>query len=211
MADATSVVNAIARGKTFYDGNTIDTADYGGIHIEGSVRQFKDYDIVADSTFLKLRSARMVTCILVRNVSGIALLPGRLVRWQAAQRGKRVDGYTTTTAAEAAGVVDEWLPTAGVPNGDLFWLTVDGPTLVRTDLTGDTDTNFSEGDILVAITAVTSQATTAGRVRQADFTGAATGATLADQITNRIGRAMSANTTGQTNRNVLADISINRA
>lgn len=206
--DSTSVVNAIARGKTFYDGNTIDTSDYGGIHIEGSVRSFRDYDYVADTSMLKLRSARMNTCILVRNVSGIALLPGRVARWQAAQRGKRVDGYVTSLAAEAAGVVDEWLPTAGVPNGDLFWLLVDGCSLIRTDLAGDTGTDFAEGDILVAATAATSQSTTAGRVKQADF--AVTEAVLANNITNRIGRAMSANTTAQTNRLLLADVSINR-
>jgi len=208
--DADSVVASVARGKTFYDGNTVDTADYGGIHIEGSIRRFKDYDYVADTTMLKLRSAAMNTCVLVRNVSGINLLPGRAARWQAAMRGRRVDGYTTTLAAEAAGIVDEWLPPAGVPNGDLFWLLIDGNTLLRTDLAGDTGTDFSEGDILIAATAATSQATTAGRLRQADFDTAITGLLLGNQIANRIGRAMSANTTAQTNRQLLAQVSINR-
>lgn len=201
--DAISSANAVDRGRTYYDGNTIDSADYGGVGLEGSIRVFRDFD---PTDRLKLRSARDITCILVRNVSGIALLPGRIVRWKAAFRGKRVDGYTTTTAAEAAGVVDEWLPTAGVPDGDLFWLVVDGPSLVRSDLTGDAGTAFSEGAILIAVTAATSQATSAGRMTEADFTTAATGATLGDQIVNRIGRAMSANTTSQTNRQVLVDV-----
>ena len=144
--------------------------------------------------------------MLVRNVSGIALLPGRICSWKALKRYKEVDGYTTTTAAEAAGVVDEFLPTAGAASNAIFWLAGHGPHLVRSDLTGGTDTNFSENARLVAITAVTSQSTTSGRMREDDTTGATT--PLSDMIENLLGYAMSSNTTSQTNRLVLVDLKI---
>ena len=168
---------------------------------EGITATFDDVDYDNPP---KMRSLNKNTCILVRNASGISLLPGRMVRWKAAQRGKQVDGYTAATAAEAAGIVDEWLPTAGAADKDIFWILTDGVSRVLSDLVGDTDTNFSENDLLVAITAATSQATSAGRMKQADFTGATS--LLADQIINAIGRAMSANTTSQTNRQVLMKV-----
>ena len=185
----------------------LETADTTSLEdLLGTVREFPDIDSTSTSSLKVPRSGMTSTGMLVRNTSGIALLPGRICRWKAAKMFKEVDGYTTATAAEAAGVVDEQLPTAGAASNAIFWLFGKGPHLVRTDLTGDTDTNFSEFARLVAITAVTSQSTTAGRMREADTTGATT--PLSDMIINLLGTALSASTTNQTNRLTLVDLRI---
>lgn len=195
-------------GATYYGPNvTIDTNNYGvSVGVEGAEAAFNDVD---PSNRLIKRSNRQKRCILVRNTSGIALLPKRIVRWAANYRGKRVDGYTTTTAAEAAGVVDEFLGSAGVRNGDLFWITVGGPSLVKTDLAGGANNLLPEGTVVVALTAATSQATTAGRLAPQDLTGAT--ALLAAQVQNRLGVCMSAKTTANTNSDILVDLHIHKS
>ena len=204
MADAMThgAYKACARGAVALD--TADTTSLDGVL--GIPCTFRDIDSSSTAKIKPKRSGAVTTGMLVRNVSGIALLPGRIVAWKTGKRYKEVDGYTTATAAEAAGVVDEHLPTSGAAANAIFWIFGKGPHLVLTDLTGDTDTNFSNGAVLAAITAVSSQSTTSGRMREADHTGAT--ALLADMIRNEIGIAMSANTTGQTNRKVLVDLRI---
>jgi hypothetical protein len=44
---------------------------------------------------------------------------------------KRVEGYTITTA-QLGFPVDEFLGTNGCPHGDLFWVVVAGPAIIRT-------------------------------------------------------------------------------
>lgn len=194
------------RGQTFYNGGTIDTNNYGGTNLEGHEQWFED--IVpggGDGTAITQRTNFKVKCRIVRNVSGIALLPGRLASFQATagNYGNRVDGYATTTAARGY-PIDEYLPAAGVPNGDLFWLVMEGPALVKTDLAGGANNVFSVGTAVVALTAVTSQSTTAGRVAPQDLTGAT--ATLAAQIQNFIGYALTAKTTSNTNADMLVAV-----
>jgi hypothetical protein len=115
-----------------------------------------------------------------------------------------VDGYTTLDWVRGDGVVDDHLPSAGVPNGDLFWLIVEGPALMRTDLAGGALNVISDGDRLAALTAATSQATTAGRVQSFVATTNVTNAISG--VLNVCAIAMSAMTTGQTNSAVLADV-----
>lgn len=56
-------------------------------------------------------SNEIVTCVAVPNDTGAPVLPGaKLV----------VKGYD--------GVVDEYLPAAGCPDKEVFWLVIDGPT-----------------------------------------------------------------------------------
>lgn len=140
---------------------------------------------------------------VVRNVSGIALLPGFLASFKSGFYGKQVDGYTTTTAAEGY-PIDEFLPSAGCPNNDLMYITVSGPASVMTSLGANGEDVFSAASVLVALTAATSQATTAGRVSAQDLTGAT--ANLGAQIQNRVGVAISASTTANTNVKKLAFI-----
>ena len=195
------------RGKTFYAGGTIDTNDYGGVFLEGQVRIFPNRDPSNKQT---RRGGQSVVCVCVRNVSTgtFALLPKRLTQWETGYRGLRVNSYagdSTASADEIAGVVDEFLPTAGVVFGDLFWLVVEGPTLVKTSITAN-DALTSEGSLLVATSAATSQATTCGRVMPTLLTGAT--ATLAAFIYNRLGRAMSANSSNGTDRDLLVDVKL---
>lgn len=192
------------RGFTYHGG----TPDSIGktIGLEGHPMKFMDDLPGTGGTGARVkRSDGHVYAILVRNVSGITLTPGRTVSWKAGFRGKRIDGFTTTTAQEVAGVVDDQLPAAGVANNDLFWLLTKGNVLIKTPLAAGAGSVFAEGDVLVALTAATSQATTAGR--PAVLASAATTNTAA-AIINRYARVMSAMTTAQTNTNMLVDLSI---
>lgn len=56
-------------------------------------------------------SNEVVTCVAVRNVTAAAVLPG-----------------TNQTVAGYKGVVDEYLPAAGCPVNEIYWLVIDGPT-----------------------------------------------------------------------------------
>jgi hypothetical protein len=192
------------RGSTWYNGGTIDSNNLGGAQHEGKIWVFEDINVTPGTAGAKpTRSNRPVKCMCVRNVSGIALLPKRLVRLQ--KSGLfflgRVDGYTTVTA-EQGWPVDEYLPAAGVPNNDLFWVVIDGPAMCLTDIAAGI--SVVVGDIVVALTAATSQATTAGRVVLQDLTGAT--ALLGNEIQNRLGYALSAKTTANTNADILVDI-----
>lgn len=189
------------RGKTRFSG-TPDTITGQSIAIEGTEVSFRD-DYTSGNDPRRIRSGRSITCRLVRNVSTVALLPGRLVVWKAGFRGLRVDGYSSTTGQEVAGVVDDQLPTAGVAVNDLFWLMRAGPALVKTGLAGDSTNAHTEGDFIVALTAAASTSTTAGRPTVQSIASTATTASL---ITNVIGRVMSARTAANTNTNTLIDL-----
>ncbi len=193
------------RGQTFYNGGTIDSANLGGLNLEGKEWLFEDMDYSSQALGVA-RTNRYVLCRCVRNVAAAALLPKRLASYQATAGNytQRVDGYATTTAARVAGVVDEWLPAAGVPVNDLFWIVIEGPTLVITDLAGGANNVWNIGDVAVALTAATSGATTAGRPAPQDLTGAT--ALLGNQIQNHLGRALSAKTTANTNADLLMDV-----
>lgn len=206
------------RGRTFYDGRTIDTNNYDGTHLEGLVASFPDTD---PSNRTLRRSAGQTICVLVRNTSGVTLPPKRAVAWASGYRGKRVDSITRTTAQEVAGIVDEHVGTGGVPNGDLFWLCVKGPSLVKAPLTGAEHAvaaGIAIGDMLVALTQATSSSTNAitggGRFTTQNGTFSAaqtTDGTAILMLANKVGRAMSAITSGQTTDstiNVLAMIDL---
>lgn len=215
----------LERGQTFYGPDrTIDTADLGGVTLEGMEWEFEDLNY-SDTGSKTLRSGRLVKCRLVRNASGSALLPRRAVIYQetAGNFGKRVDGMGNLTADMIAGIVDEWLPTAGVRANDLFWITVEGPTECLPDLAGAANNVFSIGDPIIALTAETSQsstaanATTAGRIRPVAPAGVGlaaltatstqtTDGTMASMIANMLGRALSARTTANTTLAVLINM-----
>jgi hypothetical protein len=196
------------RGQTFYKGVTppsiftVESTKY-----EGTLQPFKDIDPTTVAVGAKTyRSNRDVICRLVRNVSTIALREKRLVTFASGYWNKRVDGYATlNNAANVAGVVDEFL-SAGIPANDMGWVVVNGPTLVKTPLGADATNVFSEGTLLLALTAATSQATTAGRVQPFYDTSVVTDAT--NQLKGVIGVALSAKTTANTNVDILCDIQI---
>jgi hypothetical protein len=157
----------------------------------GAIKQFPD----VDPTTGAIRSNRLKTCIAVRNSSGVALLPKRVVVFSSGSLSD-VDGYAADTGVPPAGVVDEHLNSSGVANNDVFWLTVSGPTEVKL---GPAQQAAADAT-LVALTAATSTvATTAGQAQ--------TAANAALQV-HYIGRALSAGTTGE---NVLAVVNLVRS
>ena len=189
-------------GKTYHGGTPDSFGRSSGL--EGTEMVFKD-DVRVGNQPRRSRSGRFRTARLVRNVSGFALQPKRLVSWKAGYRGLRVAGYVAVDNAEVAGVVDPDLPAAGVATDDLFWLFTRGPVVVKTPLAGAAGNVFDEGDVLCALTAVTTGATTAGRLGKV---ASASTALAASVEFNRIGRAISAATTANTNADLLVDLNI---
>lgn len=163
----------------------------------GVVKEFPD---VVPSTGA-VRTNRRKVCVAVRNKSGAALLPKRLVTFSttAGKLFSEVTGYSAVTNEERVGVVDEHLPAAGVAADEVFWVTVSGPTEVAAALSG---TDIAAGDRLAAITAATSGATTAGRVTPSALTAGT--ANPGNNGIGVIGYAVSAGAT--TGANVLAHI-----
>lgn len=146
------------------------------------------------------RSSHPVKCRLVKNSSGIALLPGYTVTFKAGTKRTEVDGYLRLAGVIGPAVVDEFLPAAGVPNGNYFWVVTRGPALcvMPASQVGD----IAEGAVLVGLTAAAStHSTTAGRVAGQDLTGAT--AVLGNQIQGALGLAMSAMSSSSTNSNIL--------
>lgn len=155
------------------------------------------------SRIMTKRTNHPVTCRLVKNSSGIALLPGYLVTFKAGTNRTEVDGYARTTAVDCV-PVDEFLPSTGVPDGSYFWVVVKGPALcvMPASQAGD----IADDAVLVALTAAASTvSTTAGRVNNQDLTGAT--AVLGGQINGAFGRAMSAKSSSSTNTNILVYVS----
>ena len=206
-----NVVALPQRGKTYLTGpnRTADATATTSIAIDGIIKTFKDLDYTgtAGAQTRAPRSGGEVTCILVRNDSGIALLPGRVAIWKAGAVGKRVDGYLAedalvgTRLSIPAGIVDEFLPTAGVADDDYFWLVVRGPALVKKSIDANT---LTQGENVVGITAATSQATTAGRIKSYVQTSNATVAS--NQAHQKIGVAIS--TSATTDANVLVYVQL---
>ena len=202
------------RGASYFGPGATITADdvTATAHIEGMEWVFEDIDLTAGPGAKMKRTGRRVKCRAVRNVGAAALLPKRLVTFQASgvHFGKRVDGYADTTA-EACYPLDEWLPAAGLAVNDIGWIVVEGPAMVLTNLANAEGNDISIGEKLVALTAVTSGATTAGRAAGQAILGAATsGVTdLTDVFAaaqNFIGWALSARTTNNTNSDVLVQV-----
>ena len=137
---------------------------------------------------------------VVRNVSGITLLPRYLVQFQTTNYGRRIIGYTNTTAGEGY-PVDEFISaTLGVPNNDLFYITVEGCAECLASTLGDDGNVITQGtSILVGVTAAASTfSTSAGRVAAMATTGATN--VLLVQALNKVGVGLTTKTTGNTNK-----------
>lgn len=198
------------RGATYYgtSGTIPASTAYGqSVGLEGRPHVFPDTN---PSNRQVRRSQNDVRAILVRNSSGFTIYAGQIVLWASGYRGKRVAGLTNTTACEVAGVVDDHVGSAGVRNGDLFWLIVKGPCLALLSRTA-AEAVISAGNVVHAVTAATSGATTAGRFTDWAGTFSATettNGTAANIVMNKLGRAISAATTGNTGALRLVDLNI---
>ena len=191
-------------GTTYWQGATPPDATSG---VEWEGREFVVEDLDYSSSPFKPRAygnqITYKTVRIVRNVGSFTMLPKRLASFKTTAYGRQVDGYATTTAAEGY-PIDEFLISTGVVNNDLFYIVVDGPATVLTDPAVSSNNTITAGStILVALTAVTSQSTTAGRIAPQDLTGATS--LLALQVQNRIGIALTGITsTGNTANSILA-------
>lgn len=209
-------------GTTYFDGQTADTTTTTATNLEGKEYEIEDL-IYASSTFSATktqRTARLKRVRIMRNVSGVALLPGLMCTPQLSGvflEGRAI-GYTSVGSAgivtNPAYGVDEFLPSAGCPNNDLFYATVSGPFLgissaATADFQGGT-TQIVVGDWLVAATAAASTtSTTAGKLASQTFNSATTGISQVPnlwQVQGRIGRALSALTSAQTAVALLIDM-----
>lgn len=199
----------LERGQTLYNGASIDTANLLGGNLLGQTKDFEDNDWGSFESAKPSRSARKVRCMLVRNLSGVTLYGKRLVAMN--PRTFEVSGYEITTAQKCY-PSDEFLGSNGVPHGDVFWIVVSGPAIIKTMMTGWT-ADFVLDDLIVAGThnAASTAAGTTGVPGRPDsnaitaLTTAAQGLTVLKSARNAF-TALSAATTGQTNADLLIDV-----
>lgn len=204
-------------GKTYYgESETIDVsssyANVNGVHLEGRPAYHNDSGIPSGGGIALSRSSDVRKTRIVRNCSGVTLKGGMLAYYSVP--GKRVGGLGYLTAQKIAGVVDPSLGTTGVRDGDLFHLVVDGAVLCKTPVApGDIPINIAVGDNVFALTAATSGATTAGRIRlspashaAAETTDTANSLYAGNFFRNVVGVAMSAATSANTNSDLLVDV-----
>lgn len=198
-------------------GQTLTATDAN--HLEGREFEVLDWDMSTNPR--TLRSYRKVRLRVVRNNSGAALPPKRLAVL-ARDAAKNISSATATAGVsgttQVAGLarnntvkgypIDEWLPDAGVPDKDLFYIVVKGPAVVKTSVANYTSA-IAAGDVLysaltAATSAVTNGITTGGRVNE--ILDVASTDITAGQLVNRLGRALSANATNTTDSNLLVDV-----
>lgn len=173
------------RGEIFTEYVDDVTADTSApITHEGKEFYFEDKNwsgaaggVVPDRTNL------LSKCRIVRNSSGGVLTKKTFIKnkidgtTSAANIG-RTAGVATAVTDALLGVVDEHLSQT-VPDGALFWAVVEGPTVVTTDSSGDTNIPAGQGVIpATSGTAVQSANQTNAEVRA--FCTLAVNATAAD-------------------------------
>ena len=162
----------------------------------------------AGDTILKLLGRRYVaprrdgaydnahrTYMLVQNDAATTLTGPGCVSFSttAGEYAYKVGAVSGADAAEAYPMDDE-LPSTGVPDQALFYVITDGPCLIKNLATNSARNNFAIGDDIVA--------TAGGRAVGALYAGL-TEAALANQIKNKLGRAMSASTSDETSASKL--------
>jgi hypothetical protein len=129
------------------------------------------------------RSGVYVHLRLVRNTSGITLLPGRLVVYDPAAYGRNIIGYPTADGEESFPV--DWLgPAAGVANNDCFYIIIGGRAKLMQPASA---VSVAPGDKLMAALAATRTTTTGGRFKKTVWTlptNDATTLVLANNILN---------------------------
>jgi hypothetical protein len=198
------------RGQSYFNGGTVD--DTLGAQLLGKEWVFEDRDPAS----MTIRTNRDVRVRAVRNDAGFNVLPKRLAQLNAA--GDTITGYAAVNPQDGY-PIDEYIPSAGIPDGDILYVVVDGPAMVSTGLAADATNVIAAGDRVCAATAATSGATTAGRVVVQDLAADLTGGSdvtstsvndallaLANQIQKAIGVAMSAKTTANTAADLLIKV-----
>ena len=162
------------RGLTWYNGDPIPnflspppyySGQPGGFNYEGREYVFSDGDVQEDDHqgygtgfYIKVRC--------VRNNAGYNIKPGQLCTFTTTYvdgttvvpLGTCVGGVTDTLAVGPCYPADEYLPAAGVPNGDLFYIVVEGPCMVT--LAANNAQAITAGQKLVSATGSSAAAST---------------------------------------------------
>lgn len=187
---SSNYANLFPRGGTWSDGGTVGIPD----NIEGQTIEYEDKDFSVTGPIKTTRSNRPVKCMVVKNASGGALLPKLRAKMKTDGSGNEFLGQVSGYAGvgEHGYPIDEFLPAAGVPNGDLFLVVVEGPATITAQ---DTTLTIAIGDIIVPATS--------GYVKELDT--AATGTTIYTQLANAVGRAITAKTAA-TQGDVLVEV-----
>ncbi len=210
------------RGCTWYNGGFIPnfaspppcyTGPPGGFNVEGKEYLFEDGAVGSGTEDKGYGTGCYVRVRCVRNNAGFNIKPGQLCTFTTTY----VDGVTTVpnglvvggvteSLAEYCYPADEFLPPAGVPQGDLFYIVVEGPCLLK--LAATLTAGVSAGQKVVSATASgTTDASAGCIVPQSINEGTDTdNVANANQIQNAIGRAMSAAPSGETGQSILVDI-----
>jgi hypothetical protein len=202
----------LVRGATLHGPVATITAamEEAGATVNGMEKWMED----ASPNSAAVRSKRRTLLRIVKNSSGINLKPGRMVSFKLGTNGCEVDGYTYVIGQGDYGVVDEYLPTAGVRNKDSFYVAIKGPSEMVTNTAGDATNLIPQGSLVMAATAASSQNdTNAGRVSVYSVADPST-ATIAAQnhnnSANAAGRAQSGKTTANTDVRILVDLDYHR-
>ena len=99
------------------------TANTDGPQIVGTEKWFLDVNPITGV----VNSNAPVKCIAYRNASGSPITPGTVVKARTTALLSEVDGNAQVDDM-LIGVADEYLPTGGAANNDIFWVVVQGPT-----------------------------------------------------------------------------------
>lgn len=225
MSSQTDVPNFV-RGETagvILNDGTSDITTHAWLGVE---KYFADVDLSAAGPVKTLRSNELVKCRCCVNRTGVAIPPGTLVVLgnQAVKNGAGGTavagasglyiiteiarmGVAGSTGPVPCALVDEYLPTAGVPDNGMCWVVVEGNCTVKTGLTQLT-ADLAVGDPLVCMTGATSAATSTGttsggKVDRLDLS-ITTGVALAGRLWGVIGYALSACTSQGYNQSVRA-------
>lgn len=175
----------------------------------GTTYSCGDYDPTATTPTKRLGITNIL--MVVRNASGVALLPKMCVQWKTGKTFQEVVGYTTNAGLDGgsfAGVVDEFLPSTGAPANAIFYILVDGISLCLTSATAGIESSIAEWAYLHTVTAAASTtSTTAGRVMAMtnNFVGLSE-AKIGNLAVNTFIMALSAKTTAQTNNAILCRV-----
>jgi hypothetical protein len=190
------------RGETYYNGSPIDTTNLGGVNLEGKEYRFEVNS--PDGYAQNDPSGRLIHVRIVRNTSGANLVPSKIAVFDLSDPTEcKVNGYSFAVGDRPAGIIDEFLPAAGVPPNDLFYLVVEGPSKVLT--VNAALTALAIGDKVVPGTGTGLLTADAGKIQKQDLTGVT--AALANNIQHVVGYSEQV----QAATNTLTKINVKRA
>jgi len=114
------------------DSNEMNNKFLGGMRWFGEIDRDR-----SDIGPWKLDTGAWICAILLRNISGGALLGGNLARLTDAGSTDKnvytqVEGYGNAAWLRSVVLIDPWIPTAGVADDELFWGIIKGPAPGRT-------------------------------------------------------------------------------